>query len=100
MDDKNISCYLCRSEATQEDSSTANRNIRVTCGSCGNYEITDRALLFYFKRSDDKTILDDDDRKKLAEYVKAKSKREDGSTIVIDTKTVEKVTGKKSIKNI
>jgi len=100
MDYKKISCYLCRSETTQEDSSTANRNIRVTCGSCGNYEITDRALLFYFKRSDDKTILDDDDRKKLAEYVKAKSKREDGSTIEINTKTVEKVTGKKSIKNV
>lgn len=97
MEERKIKCYLCESEANQEEGYDTSRNVRINCPKCTKYELTDMAIKFYFKRDNGKELLNQEDKEKLSEYVRRHYNPEKVIPVRIDIKMIEVLTGKKSI---
>ncbi|MBE3046928.1 hypothetical protein IMZ48_31245 [Candidatus Bathyarchaeota archaeon] len=78
-----------------EESPGMAENTLVDCPGCGEYVITDRAQLFMFFPKDGKAILDEADKKKLADYVR--NNRNRGKPVVLSMDVIKVVTGKESV---
>ena len=93
---KMIKCYLCGDEAIQYNTSTS-LDLQVKCPICGNYELTHKAIYYYFKRENKKQILNQEDKEKLSLYVQKKYDTNYWKPVIIDTQVIQGVTGKMSI---
>jgi hypothetical protein len=84
-------CYLCGEEAEKYPAPDNPRDEIVECSHCVNkYQVRQRALKFYLDRKQGDEVLTKEDRYKLHEHVFEQ-------VIIIDTDTIEKVTGKRSV---
>lgn len=97
MEQKNISCYLCNAQAKQEEGFDTSRNIRVICRECKTYLLTYETLRFFFMRKDEEAVLNDEDKKKLSDYVREHYDDEEDEPVPIFTNTITAVTGKQSM---
>jgi len=95
-----VKCYLCPKGASQEETRDNMGSIEVRCPECGLYRITDIAMQFYILAGDPddrfEDLLDGEDKRKLAGYVRAKHERDKDAPVLLDARTIEEVTGKLS----
>lgn len=87
-----MKCDLCEKEAIVKDSEVERE---IICQKCGKYTLTTGALLFLFNRENNQ-ILTKEDKKKLSEYVKKHYDAEKNVPVSLDTKIIERITGKRS----
>lgn len=87
-------CFLCDQEAILHEGYDTSGNIQVECDACKPYLVTDKAMRFYLDRPDGKKILDEDDFKKLSEYVNEKYK---DKPVKISADLIKDITGKESV---
>lgn len=92
-----INCYLCNEQAQRDEYFDKERIVKIICPKCNTYTLDLVVLHFYFERRDGKILLDEDDKKKLSDYVKSRYNPEMNEAISINVKIVEIVTGKRSI---
>lgn len=97
MEKGEIKCCLCGIEANQEEGYDTSRNVRVSCQRCGKYELTNMAIRFYLRRDNGEELLHKEDKEKLSEYVKKRYDSATGLAVLIDSRTIEAVTGKRSV---
>lgn len=97
MEQREIKCYLCETDAVEETGIDNARNLRVNCAICKYYLLTDGAMKFYIKRPDSKQILTKEDKGKLRMYIMEKYNPKKDEPVWIATKVIEAVTGKKSV---
>jgi len=90
-----MKCYLCSTEAKDRTEQENNiPNITIECPNCGNYTITFKAFHLFFENRDNLTI---EDKNKLSNYVKDRSKDQKEKPIENNIKIIEVLTGKRSI---
>jgi hypothetical protein len=90
-------CYFCGEEAEKYLAPDTSIDEMVECSHCVNrYRVTFKALYKYLNREKGNELLTKDDRFKLSEYVRTQDVKND-QAVLVDSKVIEKVTGKKSI---
>ncbi len=89
MGDQKIKCYLCGTEATSLTPDDSGDEI-IECRRCANrYRISAIVFKYYFKQEDEE-ILNENDKKKLSEFVYK-------HVVVLNSDVVKKVTQKESV---
>jgi len=86
--ERKIKCYLCGSDAVEQDAPNTSRSVIVKCSYCKSigYKITSGVRKYFLDR---KNILNEKDKEKLSYYVR--------EPVQITMEIIEKLTGKKPL---
>jgi hypothetical protein len=83
-------CYLCGSLAECEEFIGGRSLARIKCPNCTEYRISRKAIIHYFGKSN---ILNDEDKKKIAEYLVSNYCPEN-KTNILKVELIKNITGK------
>jgi len=96
MEKRKIKCYLCDHEAEEQDAADTPLNVLVNCPDCTEYILTFAGMKYYFERSEGRELLTAEHKRELAENAKKHFEKE-SEPLTLNSRTIEAVTGIKSI---